>query len=155
VNDFKAKAVDPKDIYSVQCDIFAPCALGAVINDETIPLLKAKVIAGAANNQLKEPRHGDILHQKGIVYAPDYVINAGGVINVADELYGYNRDRAMKRVENIYRSIEQLIENSQKKNIPTYQAADQLAEERIALMKQSLSQFLRDEQSILSHRRFK
>ncbi|BBP90595.1 leucine dehydrogenase [Bacillus safensis] len=97
VEDFGAKAVDPDDIYDQACDIYAPCALGATINDVTIPKLKAKVIAGAANNQLRETHHGDLIHEMGIVYAPDYVINAGGVINVADELYGYNADRAMKK----------------------------------------------------------
>lgn len=99
VEDFGARAVDPGDIYSQACDIYAPCALGAVINDDTIKQLKAKVIAGAANNQLKETRHGDTIHEMGIVYAPDYVINAGGVINVADELYGYNAERALKRLK--------------------------------------------------------
>ncbi len=79
VEDFGARAVDPDDIYSQDCDIYAPCALGATINDDTIKQLKAKVIAGAANNQLKETRHGDQIHEMGIVYAPDYVINAGGV----------------------------------------------------------------------------
>lgn len=97
VEDFGAKAVDPDDIYDQECDIYAPCALGATINDVTIPKLKAKVIAGALNNQLRETHHGDLIHEMGIVYAPDYVINAGGVINVADELYGYNADRAMKK----------------------------------------------------------
>lgn len=96
---FKATAIDPDDIYDVDCDIYAPCALGATINDETIHRIKAKVIAGSANNQLKLPKHGDMLHEKGIVYAPDYIINAGGVINVADELNGYNRNRVMKKVE--------------------------------------------------------
>ncbi len=101
VNDFDAIAVAPDEIYAQEVDIFSPCALGAILNDETIPQLKAKVIAGSANNQLKDSRHGDYLHELGIVYAPDYVINAGGVINVADELYGYNRERAMKRVDGI------------------------------------------------------
>lgn len=99
VEDFGARAVDPDDIYSQDCDIYAPCALGATINDDTIKQLKAKVIAGAANNQLKETRHGDQIHEMGIVYAPDYVINAGGVINVADELYGYNAERALKKLK--------------------------------------------------------
>lgn len=99
VEEFDAQAVDPNDIYGVECDIYAPCALGATINDETIPQIKAKVIAGAANNQLKETRHGDLIHELGIVYAPDYVINAGGVINVADELVGYNRERALKKLK--------------------------------------------------------
>lgn len=152
VHDFGAKAVDPNDIYSVDCDIYAPCALGATINDQTIPHLKAKVIAGSANNQLMEERHGDRLHELGIVYAPDYVINAGGVINVADELYGYNRDRAMKKVEMIYDSIAKIIEISKRDGIPTYKAADRLAEERIERMRNARSQFLLKEKHILSRR---
>src|SRR5690625_4967566 len=95
VKDFDATAVAPDEIYSVQCDIYSPCALGGTINDDTLQVLKAKVIAGSANNQLLEDRHGDILHEKGIIYAPDYVINSGGVINVVDELVDYNRDRVM------------------------------------------------------------
>lgn len=153
VNDFGAKAVDPNEIYSVECDIFAPCALGAVINDETIPQIKAKVIAGAANNQLKESRHGDAIHEMGIVYAPDYVINAGGVINVADELYGYNRERALKKVELIYNNIEKVIEISKRDNIPTYLAADRMAEERIEKIKNTRSTFLQNGQHILSRRK--
>jgi leucine dehydrogenase len=152
VEDFGAKAVDIDDIYSVECDIFAPCALGAIINDDTISKIKAKVIAGAANNQLKETRHGDALHEMGIVYAPDYVINAGGVINVADELNGYNRERALKKVETIYDNIASVIEISKRDNIPTYLAADRLAEERIERMRKSRSQFLLNERHILSSR---
>lgn len=152
VEDFGAKAVDIDDIYSVNCDIFAPCALGAIINDDTISKIKAKVIAGAANNQLKETRHGDALHEMGIVYAPDYVINAGGVINVADELNGYNRERALKKVETIYDNIASVIEISKRDNIPTYLAADRLAEERIERMRKSRSQFLLNERHILSSR---
>ncbi|GLJ02209.1 branched-chain amino acid dehydrogenase [Bacillus sp. YKCMOAS1] len=152
VEDFGAKAVDPDDIYDQACDIYAPCALGATINDVTIPKLKAKVIAGAANNQLRETHHGDLIHEMGIVYAPDYVINAGGVINVADELYGYNSDRAMKKVEGIYQNIERVIEISNRDAIPTYKAADRLAEERIERMRKSRSQFLQNGQHILSRR---
>lgn len=152
VEEFGATAVDPDDIYSVQCDIYAPCALGATINDKTIPQIKAKVIAGAANNQLKETRHGDLIHELGIVYAPDYVINAGGVINVADELYGYNRERAMKRVEGVYDNIAKVIEISKRDGIPTYLAADRLAEERIARMAKSRSQFLQNGHHILSRK---
>lgn len=144
VAEFGARAVDPDDIYSQECDIYAPCALGATINDDTIPQLKAKVIAGAANNQLKETRHGDQIHDMGIVYAPDYVINAGGVINVADELYGYNSERALKKVEGIYGNIERVLEISKRDRIPTYLAADRLAEERIERMRQSRSQFLQN-----------
>lgn len=152
VEEFGATAVDPDDIYSVECDIYAPCALGATINDKTIPQIKAKVIAGAANNQLKETRHGDLIHELGIVYAPDYVINAGGVINVADELYGYNRERAMKRVEGVYDNIAKVIEISKRDGIPTYLAADRLAEERIARMAKSRSQFLQNGHHILSRK---
>ncbi|WP_155591465.1 Leu/Phe/Val dehydrogenase [Lysinibacillus cavernae] len=152
VNDFDAIAVSPDEIYAQEVDIFSPCALGAILNDETIPQLKAKVIAGSANNQLKDSRHGDYLHELGIAYAPDYVINAGGVINVADELYGYNRERAMKRVDGIYDSIEKIFAISKRDGIPTYVAANRLAEERIARVAKSRSQFLKNEKNILHGR---
>lgn len=152
VNDFGATAVAPDEIYSQEVDIFSPCALGAILNDETIPQLKAKVIAGSANNQLQDSRHGDYLHELGIVYAPDYVINAGGVINVADELYGYNRERAMKRVDGIYDSIEKIFAISKRDGIPTYVAANRLAEERIARVSKSRSQFIKNEKNILHGR---
>ncbi|WP_172369212.1 branched-chain amino acid dehydrogenase [Sporosarcina jiandibaonis] len=152
VDAFGATAVDIDEIYSQDADIFAPCALGAVINDETIPQFKCKVIAGSANNQLKENRHGDQIHEMGIVYAPDYVINSGGVINVADELSGYNRERALKRVEGIYDIIGEIFNISKRDNIPTYVAADRLAEERIARVAKSRSQFLQNEKSVLTGR---
>jgi leucine dehydrogenase len=152
VEAFGARAVDPNEIYSVECDIYAPCALGATINDDTIPQLKARVIAGSANNQLKDTRHGDIIHEMGIVYAPDYVINAGGVINVADELYGYNHERALKKVEQLYTSIEKIIEISKRDGVPTYVAADRMVEERIERMRNSRSQFLQNGHHILSRR---
>lgn len=152
VKEFGAIAVEPNEIYEQEVDIFSPCALGAIINDETIPQLKAKVIAGSANNQLKESRHGQILHEKGIIYAPDYVINAGGVINVADELYGYNRERAMKRVETIYDTLMKIFQMSKEENIPTYLAANRIAEERINSVLKSRKQFLQREKNILSKR---
>ncbi|MFD1030684.1 Leu/Phe/Val dehydrogenase [Metaplanococcus flavidus] len=152
VNDFGAVAVEPDDIYSQEADIFAPCAMGAIINDDTIPQLKVKAVAGSANNQLKEERHGDELEARGIVYAPDFVINSGGVINVADELYGYNNERAMKRVETIYDSITRIFEISKRDGIPSYQAADRMAEERIERVHKSRSQFLRNEHNIISRR---
>jgi leucine dehydrogenase len=93
-----------------------------------------------------------MLEQKGIIYAPDYVINAGGVINVADELYGYNRDRAMKRVETIYDNMLKVFEIAKRDGIPSYKAADRMAEERIAAMRKTRSTFLVNGQSILSHR---
>ncbi|MFA1821592.1 Glu/Leu/Phe/Val dehydrogenase [Virgibacillus oceani] len=152
VEAFQAKAVDPDEIYKVDCDIYAPCALGATINDETIPKIQAKIIAGSANNQLKESKHGDIIHEKGILYAPDYVINAGGVINVADELNGYNQARAMKKVETIYDSLSKVFEIARRDHIPTHVAADRMAEERIASMKKSRNHFLLDNHHILSRR---
>lgn len=152
VEAFGAKAVDPDDIYGVDCDIYAPCALGAVINDDTIPQLKAKVIAGSANNQLKTNEHGDMIYEKGIVYAPDYVINSGGVINVADELNGYNENRAMRKVETIYDNLMKIFEISKRDQIPTYLAADRMAEERIASISKSRSQFLLNGHHTLSRR---
>ncbi len=152
VDEFGAKAVGLEEIYSINCDIYSPCALGATVNDQTIPLLKAKVIAGAANNQLRSTEHGDMIHEMGILYAPDYVINAGGVMNVADELQGYNRERALKKVETIYNNIEKVIEIAKRDHIPTYLAADRMAEERIERVRKSRSQFLVNEMNILSRR---
>ncbi|WP_112181262.1 MULTISPECIES: Glu/Leu/Phe/Val dehydrogenase [Paraliobacillus] len=152
VDAFGAKAVGLDEIYSVDCDIYAPCALGATLNDETIPKLKAKIVAGAANNQLESEKHGDLLHQKGILYAPDFVINAGGVINIADELSGYNRERAMKRVDKIYDNLETVFAISKRDNIPTYVAAERMAEERIASLRNSRSTFLQNEHHVSSRR---
>lgn len=135
--EFGARRVGLNEIYEANCDIFAPCAMGAVLNDVTIPKLKAKVVAGAANNQLKENKHGDLLMNKGIVYAPDYLINAGGIINVADELQGYNRERAMRSVEKIFDNLIQVFDIARHENIPTYLAADRLAERRIEAVKQA------------------
>lgn len=152
VNDFGAMAVAPGEIYSQEADIFAPCAMGAIINDETIPQLKVKLVAGSANNQLKEESHGDVLEARGIVYIPDFVINAGGVINVADELYGYNEERALKRVETIYDNILRIFEISKRDGIPSYEAADRMAEERIERVSKSRRTFLRNEHNIISRR---
>lgn len=153
IAEFGAKAVEPDEIYSVDCDIFAPCALGGIINDETLKTIKASVIAGAANNQLKEEAHGVKLQEMGIAYAPDYVINAGGVINVADELNGYNRDRAFKKVEGIYDNVARVFEIAHENNIPTFQAADQMAEQRIERMRYARGTFLQNEHHILSRKK--
>lgn len=134
VEEFGATVVAPDEIYGVECDIYCPCALGATVNDETIPQLKCRIIAGAANNVLKEERHGDIIHEKGILYAPDYVINAGGLVNVYHELLGYDRDAAIADAAKIYERILKVIEISKRDNIPTYKAADIMAEERIEKM---------------------
>jgi leucine dehydrogenase len=152
VEAFGAKAVDPDDIYDAECDIYSPCALGATLNDDTIPRLKAKAIAGSANNQLKTNQHGDIIHKKGIVYTPDYVLNSGGVINVSDELNGYNYERAMKKVNTIYDSLRTVFDIARRDNIPTYVAADRMAEERIESLKKSRNQFLLNGHHTLSRR---
>src|SRR5699024_9903632 len=149
VDDFGAEAVGLDEIYDVESDIYSPCALGATINDDTLGRLKAKVSAGSANNQLKENKHGDLLEEKGIVYAPDDVINSGGVINVADEMLGYNRERAMKKVETIYEKIEKIFEIAKRDKIPTYLAANRMAEERMAMMHKSRKQFLQSNKSII------
>lgn len=133
-NKFGAETVAPDKIYEVDCDIFSPCALGAVINDETIPLLKCKIVAGCANNQLKEPPHGDLLEGKGIFYVPDYIANAGGTIYDTDRLmYGqHNKERAARNVNRIYQTMESVIKISEEEKIPTYEAADKYAERRIS-----------------------
>lgn len=142
VNDFGATAVAPDEIHKIECDIYAPCAMGAVINDFTINELKCKIVAGAANNQLAEEKHGDMLKEKGILYIPDYVINAGGVINVYEELMGYNRERAMSRASNIYNVVKKVIEISKRDNISTAKAADRMAEERIEKIGKTKTIFL-------------
>jgi leucine dehydrogenase len=114
------------------CDIFAPCAPGAVVNDETLPHLRCSVIAGSANNVLAEPHHGEVLAERSILYAPDYVINAGGLINVTDELEGYNERRAKGRVMRIEDSVRGIIAIAKRDGVPTNVAADTLALERIA-----------------------
>ncbi len=128
---YGAKAVSSDEILFTECDILAPCALGAVINDQTITKLRAKIIAGGANNVLAEARHGDQLKELGILYAPDYVINAGGLMNVFVELEGYSHDRAFEKTKRVYDNILRVYDISKKENIGTHTAADRLAEERI------------------------
>ena len=130
-SEFRARAVGPDEIYGVEADIFAPCALGAVINDLTIPQLKVAVVAGAANNQLLEERHGDELERRGILYAPDYVANAGGVINVYSELAGWTSARSFRKADEIYDTILRVFSIAKEEKIPNYVAADRLAEQRI------------------------
>ena len=131
VKTFGAEAVATDKIYSVDAPIFAPCALGAIVNDDTLKVMKFEVIAGAANNQLAEERHGDELEKRGVLYAPDYVINAGGLINVYGELNGWSADRAKRKASEIYYTLLQLFELSSREGLPTYEAADRLAERRI------------------------
>jgi leucine dehydrogenase len=112
--------------------VFAPCALGAGINDETVPHLRARIVAGAANNQLAEPRHGDDLHARGILYAPDYAINAGGLVNVAQEVKGYDAKISRERTLKIYDTIWEICDRSKKLAAPTYKVADIMVEEKLA-----------------------
>ncbi|AET66728.1 glutamate dehydrogenase/leucine dehydrogenase [Desulfosporosinus orientis DSM 765] len=142
VLEMGAMAVGPDEIFGVEADIFAPCAMGAVVNDETIPQFKVQVIAGAANNVLKEEYHGDKLNEQGILYVPDYVINCGGVINVADELEGYNYERAIKKVEKVYDNVAKVLQIAKELKIPTYIAADRMAEERIERIGRIRSNYL-------------
>ncbi len=127
-----AKVVEPDKIFGIECDIFAPAALGAIINDDTIPQLKCSIVAGPANNQLaNEERHGQALKDRGILFAPDYVINAGGLINVANELEGYSQSRALKQAEGIYDVLKKILLLAQEKDITTVEASNHVAEERI------------------------
>lgn len=132
VQNFGVIAVPPEKIYDQAVDVFVPCALGAIINDGTIARLKCSIVAGCANNQLAEDRHGFALKERNILYAPDYVINAGGLINVYHELGGklYDRQKALDHVLNIYNTLQEVFEMSQKQNIPTNKAADKIAEAR-------------------------
>lgn len=120
------------DLYSADFDIYAPCALGATINDDTVNKISAKVIAGAANNQLaNDIVHGQILKQRGVAYAPDFLINAGGIINVYGEIAGYDIAEAMKRTENIYNTTLEIFSFADNNNMTTQQAAMQIAQNRI------------------------
>lgn len=132
VREFDVDTVDTDKAHAVPCEIFSPCALGGVIRDDTIPELKCRAVAGAANNQLERPEHADALAGLGILYAPDYVINAGGLINVADELNGYDRERAMRKVEEIYRTLREVFRLAGVDGITPVRAADRLATDRIA-----------------------
>jgi glutamate dehydrogenase/leucine dehydrogenase len=123
---------DPGKVHAIPCDVFSPCALGAVVNDETLPELACAAVAGAANNVLERPEHGAALHAAGIVYAPDYVINAGGVINIADELSGgYSPERARGAAARIYDRVRELLEHSAAEDAPPSELADRMAAERI------------------------
>ncbi len=131
-NKYGANVVLGNDIYGLDVDIYAPCALGATINDATISQLKAKVIAGAANNQLAdEIKHGRLLKEKGIAYAPDFLINAGGIINVYAELEGYGKDEIVRKTENIYNTTLDIFSLSKKEDISTHRAALNIAQNRI------------------------
>jgi leucine dehydrogenase len=130
--EFGAKIVPLDDIFSIDCDVVAPCALGSAMNDLSIPKIKAKIVAGAANNQLAEPRHGDDLHARGILYAPDYAINAGGLVNVAQEVLGYDAGKSREKTMQIFDTIYEIADRSAKTGTPTYRIADMIVEEKLA-----------------------
>jgi len=135
---YSVSVVQPEEIHRLDVDVYSPCAMGAVLNDQTIPELRCKIVCGSANNQLAEERHGDLLARQGILYAPDYIVSAGGVINGLDSLNpgGFNRQRAMEKVSHIYKTMGNVIAISKEQNIPTYRAAAVLAEQRIAMIRQ-------------------
>lgn len=131
VDDFAATSVPPEKIISVPADVFAPCALGGVINDQTIGQLKVEIVAGSANNQLLESWHGDVLHELGILYAPDYVTNSGGVINGCRELLAWDEETARRKVKQIYDTLLAILKRSNDERRPPFRVADEIAEERL------------------------
>src|SRR4051812_39186351 len=132
-HDFAVDAVEPEKAHAVGCDIFAPCAMGAVLNATTIPELRCAAVVGSANNQLADPACGDLLGGAGVVYAPDYIVNAGGVINIAEELSigGYHRERAYAAVRRIFDTTTAVLATAEVEGVTTAVAADRLAERRI------------------------
>ena len=137
-SQYSVTVVPPEEIHRLDVDVYSPCAMGAVLNDQTIPELRCKIVCGSANNQLAEERHGDLLTQRGILYAPDYIVSAGGVISSVDSMSpgGFNRQRAMEKVSHIYKTMANVIAISKEQNIPTNRAAAVLAEQRIAMIRQ-------------------
>lgn len=126
-----AEAVSPEEIYDVDADVFSPCALGAVLDDRTLARLKARVIAGAANNQLAEPRHGDALHRAGRVYVPDFAINAGGVIDIAGYRAGLSYTESLDQVGRIYETVAEILDRAEKENRPAHRVAEQMARDNL------------------------
>jgi leucine dehydrogenase len=131
VDEFGATAVDADEIYSVDADIFAPCALGAIINDDTLKVLNVDIIVGGANNQLAESHHREDVKQKGILYGPDYLVNAGGLINVYAEIEGWPAERSLRKAEEIYTTLIRILELADEEDITTADASDQFALERM------------------------
>lgn len=129
--EFGAERVGPEEIYGIRADIFAPCALGSVLNDRTLAVLDVDIVAGAANNQLATPRHGDELQRRGILYAPDYVINAGGMINVYGELHDWSAARARRKAAEIFTTLLQVFELAEEEGVAPAVAAGRVARERV------------------------
>lgn len=131
-DELGARTVSAAEIHRIACDVYAPCALGGAINDRTLPQLQCKIVAGAANNQLASDEAGNELHARGILYAPDYAINAGGLINVAQEVAGYDASAARNRTLQIYGTILKIAERSRSENLPPHRVADELVQEILA-----------------------
>ncbi len=129
--EFGATVVDYHSIHALECDIFSPCALGAILNDDTIPTIKASIVAGAANNQLAKDYHGKMLRDRGIIYAPDYAINGGGIIHAAAKYFHHSDEKAKQLIEDIYTVIYTICERADKQNQPTNLIANSIAEERL------------------------
>ena len=137
-----ARAVPPEEIFDAEADIFAPCALGGILNAETIPRLRVEIVAGAANNQLLEEADGELLQARGILYAPDYVANAGGVIFGCQELLGWSAETVRERIEGLYGAVLDVFRLAEKQEIPPHAAADRLAERRLASLAHSKRAFM-------------
>jgi len=150
------ESVPPDDIYKAKCDVFAPCALGGVVNDRTVEYLQCKIIAGAANNQLERIEHADVLKKRGICYAPDYVINAGGLMNVFLELEGYSRERCERMVQNIYHNVARVLKIADEMGVTTARAADLMVDQHLEKIRNSNRMFTRNPKHVLRnvhHRR--
>jgi len=143
------ESVTPDDIYKVKCDVFSPCALGGIINDRTVELLKCKIVAGGANNQLERIEHADMLKKRGICYAPDYVINAGGLMNVFLELEGYSRERCERMVQNIYHNVARVLKIADEMGVTTARAADVMVEQHLDKIRQSNRMFTMHQKHVL------
>ena len=131
VEEFGAKAVAPDEIYGIDADVFAPCALGAILNDDTLEVLNVDIVVGGANNQLAEPRHSREVENKGILYGPDYLVNAGGLINVYAEIQGWPAERSLRKAGEIYNTLIRILELAEAEGITTAEASDKVAEQRM------------------------
>ncbi len=129
---FGLRPLRPDEVFTEECDFFVPCALGGVLDDETVPALAARIVCGGANNQLREPRHAEALASRGILYAPDYIVNAGGVINLSYEIgRPYSAEEARRKTGQIYRTLSEVFETADREGITTLEAADRMARARI------------------------
>jgi leucine dehydrogenase len=132
VDEFEAVRLDSGEILSAQADILAPCAFGGILNDKTIPNLRVEIVTGSANNQLEDNRHGEVLQSLNILYAPDYVANAGGVINGCREVLSWTSAEAERKVDEIYNTMREILKAASEQGIPPYQVADRIAESRLS-----------------------